>query len=85
MLSPCLRYFDQVKETSLALLETSYDSLFRELWEVFVLDYEVVQIVSEVVSTSSTSVSIENPEKADLRPLYVQMGLAFWLEYVEDD
>ena len=62
---------DQVDETSLTLFESSNDSFLRELWEVVILDDKVVQIVSEVVGTSGTSVTVKDAEEADLGPLDV--------------
>ena len=62
---------DQVDETSLTFFEAANDSFLRELWEVVILDHKVVQIVSEVVGTSGSSVTVEDAEKADLGPLDV--------------
>ena len=63
MLGPCLSHLNKVEEAPFALFESGYDSLFRELWEVFILNYKVMKIVSEVVSASSTSVSVKTPKK----------------------
>ena len=46
-------------------------SVVGELREVVILDHKVVQIVSEVVGTSGTSVTVKDAEEADLGPLDV--------------
>ena len=85
MLSSGLSDFNEIDETALALFETCDDSFIGELWEVLVLDHEVVEIVSEVVGTGSATVSIEDSKEAYLRPLNVQMSFAFRFQDVQDD
>ena len=60
---------DQIYETPLTFFEAANDSFLRELWEVVILDHEVVQIVSEVVGTSGASVTVKDAEEANLWPL----------------
>lgn len=85
ILGPCLRHFNQIDKAALALYETSDDGFLRELGEVFVLHDEVVEVVTQVVGTGSSSVAIKDTEEADLRPLNVKVLLALGLEDVEDD
>ena len=52
---------------------------------MLILHHKVVQIISQVVCTSCTTVAVKNSKEADLRPLDIQVCLALWLENVEDD
>lgn len=49
---------------------------------MLILHNEIVEVVSQVVRTCRASMAVKDAEKADLRPFYVQMGLALWFEYV---
>ena len=85
ILSSRLRYFDQIYETSLALFKPVNNGLLWELREVFVLDDKIVEIISKIVSTGSSSMPIEDSKKADLRPLNVEVLLALGLQNVENN
>ena len=85
VLGACLSNFDQINETALALLKPSNDRFLRELWEVVILDHEVVQVVSQVVGARSSPMPIEHAKEADLRPLYIQVLLALWFKNIEDN
>jgi hypothetical protein len=72
----------QVDETALALLEATLDGFLGILGEIFVLNDEVVKIVTEVVRTGGTTVAVEYTKEADLRPFDVEVLLALWLQDV---
>ena len=44
-----------------------------------------MKIVSQIVSTSCSSVSVKYSEEANLRPLDIEMSLTFWFENIEND
>jgi len=69
MLCPALGYFDQITKAPFALLEACHYCLLWELWEVLVLNDEVVQVVTKVIGTCSTTMTIKDTEKAYLGPL----------------
>ena len=85
ILGPSLSHLNKVDKAALALFETSNDGLMWEFREVLVLNHEIVQVVPQIVSTGSSSMTIENAEEANLRPLNVEVLLALGLEYVEDN
>jgi hypothetical protein len=72
----------QVDETALALLEATLDGFLGILGEIFVLNDEVVKIVTEVVRTGGATVAVEYTKEADLRPFDVEVLLALWLQDV---
>lgn len=76
---------NQVDEATLTLFESTDDGLVGELGEVFVLHDEVMKIVSQVVCTGGAAMTVENAEKANLRPLDVQVLLALGLQDVQND
>ena len=85
LLGAVLCRLHQVKKVSLALFEPRYDGLLRELGEVLILHYKVVQVVSQVVSTRCPSMPIKDSKEADLRPLDREMLLRLGLEDVQYD
>ena len=85
VLGSLLGHFDEADEAALALFEASNDRLLRELGEVLILDDEIMQVVSEVVSAGSSPVTIKHSEEANLRPLDVQVLLTLGFQDVEDD
>jgi hypothetical protein len=68
VLSSILCDLYQVEKALLTLLEACDDGFLGKLREVFVLDDEVMQVVSQVVCTGSSSVAVENSKEADLGP-----------------
>lgn len=85
ILGPCLGHLDKIDKASLTLFETADNGFLRELWEIFVLDDEIMKIVSEVIGTGSPTVAVEHAKETDLGPLNIQVLLAFGLQDVEDD
>ena len=85
VLGSLLGHLDEADEAALALLEASNDRLLRELGEVLVLDDKIVQVVSEVVSAGSSTVTVKHSEEADLRPLDIRVLLALGFQDVQDD
>jgi hypothetical protein len=49
---------------------------------MLILHYKVVQVVSQIVGACRSSVAIEHAKETDLRPLYVDVRLAFRFEDV---
>lgn len=77
--------FNQRQKVALALSKAFFDGLDRVLGELVVLNHKVVQVISQVISTGRASVPIEDTEKADLRPVHVEVGFVLGLEYIQDD
>lgn len=82
MLGPSLCLFDQRQEVALTLPKALFDSLDWILWELFVLDNKIVQVISEVVSAGRASVSIEHTKEADLWPVHVKVGFVLGFQNV---
>lgn len=85
VLSSSLSLLHQIQEVLLAISEALLDCLDGILRELLVLDHKVVEVVSEVVCTSRSSVAIEDAEEANLGPLDIEMRLVFGFEDIEDD
>lgn len=85
VLCPSLSLFDQSEEVALTLSEALLDSFNWILGELLVLNNKVVQVVSQIIGTRGTTVSIEDSEETNLRPVDVKIGLVFGLQNVQDD
>jgi len=77
MLRLCLGLLHQTQETPFALPEPLLDGLDRVLRELFILNHKVMQVIPEVVGTSRSSMPIKYSEKADLRPLNIDISLNY--------
>ena len=76
---------DKRKEVAFAFPETLSNGFNGILRELLVLNDKVMQIVPQVVCTSTAAVPIKDSEEANLRPLDVQVHFVLWLEDVEND
>lgn len=66
-------------------MESLFDSLDWILWELFILNHKVMQVISKVVRTSRASMPVKYSKEADLWPLDVYICLVLWLKDVEND
>jgi hypothetical protein len=82
VLSSSLRLLNQAKEIPLTFMKAFLDSLNWILWELFILYNKIVEIISQIIGTSWSSVSIKHSEKADLRPFNFNVCFVFWLQNV---
>jgi len=82
VLGSCLCLLNKTEEIPLTLMESFLDGLDWVLRKLFILNHKVMQVISEVVSACRASMSIKHSEKADLRPLNIDVGLVLWLENV---
>lgn len=85
VLGPGLSLLDEREEVAFAFSEALLDSLDRILWELLILNDEVVEVISQIVGTSGTTMSVEYSKEADLWPVDVKVGLVLGLQNVEDD
>lgn len=83
-LGALLGHLNQVDEVSLTLLEACEDGLLRVGGELLILYHKVVEVIAQVVGTSSTAMTVKDPEKADLWPLSCEL-LVLGLEDVQDN
>ena len=69
MLSSLCECFYCVKEIALCLLVTIDDGLLWILWKCRILDDELVQVVSQKISASISSMAIKDSEETALGPV----------------
>lgn len=79
-LSKCL---DCIEEVSFCFLVTVNNGLFWILRKDLVFNYELMQVVSEEVSTSVTSMTIENTKEAAFGPVY-NIFFGGWLHDIQN-
>jgi hypothetical protein len=85
-LSLGLGLLNEADEVEFTFLKTSDDAFFGMHGEFFILNHEVVEIVSEIVGASGSSVSIKHPKKAHLGPLNTRRQLfLFGLQDVQNN
>lgn len=82
MLSSSLRLLNEAEEVALALMEALLDGLDWVLRELLILHNEVMQVISEVISTRRASMAIKDTEEADLWPLDIKIRLVLRFEDV---
>ena len=75
VLGSCLSLFDQTQKVTFALSESLLNCFYWVLGKLLVLDNVIVQVVTQIVSAGWASMSIKNAEKANLRPLNIQILL----------
>ena len=80
-----LSSLNQLDKVAFTFKNTGRYCLFWILREMFILYNEVMQIITEVVSTCRASMTVEHSEEANLRPFDIQMGLTLRFQYVEND
>jgi len=85
VLRPGLRLLHQAQEVALALSETFSDCLHGVLRKLLILNDEIVQIVSKIVSAGGAAVAVEYSEEANLRPLDIEVLLVLWLQDIQND
>ena len=69
MLTALGECFHRVQEIILSFLVTIYDGLSWVLRECRILDYELMEIVSQKVGTGIASMAIKDAEEAALWPI----------------
>ena len=84
MLSALGKGFHSVKEIAFSFLVTVYNGLLGVIWKCCILNDELMQVVSQKVRTSITSVAIKYSEKAAFRPIS-NILLGWWLHDIEDN
>ena len=84
MLSALGKCFYCVKEIALSFLVTVYNGLLRVIWKCCILNDELMQIVSQKVRTSISSMAIKYSEEAAFGPIS-NILLCWWLHNIEDN
>ena len=75
----------ELKKEFLSLLEAVLDGFDRLLRKILILDYELVQVVAEKVSTDMSSMAVINAEEGALGPLGTTVLLRFGFHYIQND